>query len=143
MRPFWITVQADGRKNDIGAGPRSNDGTMSADISAKIEGCSVRMVSVYCFSVDKKLRIRTELKNACKYGSLTYEWQIENRQDDLANKSDIDVAMELLSESRSRSGEKVEVFSRAIAKLIRMAEKAGHDADGIVALAQQEVEEAG
>lgn len=139
MRPFWITVRTDGRKNDVGTGPRANNGSMAASIAAKVEGSSVQMVWVSCYSDEGKLRICTELKNACKYGSLAYTWRAEENQNNLANKTDIEVLREMLKKPRERAGENDEAYIDLITDLLLEAKKAGLDGNVIVSAALRHV----
>lgn len=50
VRNFWLEAVVDGRKSEIGAGPRAKDGGMVVRVKQRKDGKPTDAVTVHCFA---------------------------------------------------------------------------------------------
>ena len=46
VRPSWIDLSVDGYRNNISAGPRSKNGTLTAQFKVRENGCVINSVTI-------------------------------------------------------------------------------------------------
>jgi hypothetical protein len=60
VRNFWVEVYVDGRKTNIGTGPRCKGGGMMIEVFQRDRGCIKKACTLYCTS-DQGENLTTEL----------------------------------------------------------------------------------